>query len=190
MQMHTSPVLRRLKATYDFLSKHRREASELIRTQYAEKPLWLNLNYSLECLSGENSRPTVLDCRPISTLMWLKATSLVHNYLHDSPNQQLYSVKKSIEPYRNLLLACGSHEYNDPDREIALTEDHAKNILEGIREMQRSPDNLYDTRIIVSGERFEAHSLLLATVSSCFRALLSDSWETWPNRVLNLEEGM
>jgi hypothetical protein len=136
--------------------------------------------------------PTGIYNGRISNLSWSKAKSIVYGYWHDSPTQQLYSAKRSIQPYQKLLQACGSRAYNDPHVSIPSEniDNHDKILLNGVREMRRGPEGLYDLTIIIEEKRFHVHSVLVGAVSSGFRSLASRRpWKNLPEQVFNLDKG-
>jgi hypothetical protein len=146
----------------------------------------LSLNNISEFLrSHENTDITA------ASLTWLHTSSILHGVPYDLPTYGLYSAKLSLEPYRNLLRACGSHVVEKIKAVINSegVENHGNNMMKRIREMLGKRDNMCDMKIVVEKKEHYAHRVLLAAVSPYFHSLCCGDWKEKSTGVLNLDEG-
>lgn len=180
-----------IAATYNHLNQpaNLNEASEYLRTLHYEKRVWLNNDMSLNNVSEfirghENLENTV------SSLTWLPSSSILHGVPYDLPTYELYSAKASLEPYRNLLRACGSHVVENIKVVISgeRLEDHSHNMMDRIRNMLGKRDSMCDMKIVVENDEHHAHRVLLAAVSPYFHRLCCGDWKEKSTGVLNLDE--
>jgi hypothetical protein len=172
-----------LRATYQYLneSRHLEAASQYLCKKHNDKKLWLNDDRGLE-----NIHETA---KQGASLNWLTARSILHGVPYDLPASGLYSAKRSIEEYGNLLRGCGSHvvESMNTVRRNENVENHGNNMLKRIAGMLDEPDNMCDIRIIVEGKEHHAHRLVLGAVSPFFRSLSCGGWKESTTGVLNLD---
>jgi BTB/POZ domain len=180
-----------LAATYSFLSHPSRilKASTYLLGSHSDKALWLNEGFSLTDIDNtlhQNKNPETT----IDSLIWLRASSILHGVPYDLPTHELYSAKSSLQPYGKILRACGSHvvESIKANTEIKGVENHGNKMLESIRTMLGESDNMSDMKIIVGRQEYQAHRLLLGTVSSYFRRLSCGDWKENSTGILNLDE--
>ena len=180
-----------LKATYDYLAnpRHIGEASALIRNHYQDKPIWLNEDATFEMIPRSAVRP-LGGGLPISSLKWLRAKAILLDVPFDVNKSNHYSVKASMERYRDLLRACGSLGIQSPD--VNLEEEDAQNhgnkIVYNLKRMRESSDDFCDFTIIVDGKRFRVHLMLLVAVSSWFRTITGNEWKESKSGILDLDE--
>jgi hypothetical protein len=180
-----------LAATYSHLnqSANLNEASEYLLSHHDQKPIWLNDDMSLNDISEfihghKNSENTV------ASLNWLPSSSILHGVPYDLPTYGLYSAKLSLEPYRNLLRACGSHVVESIKAVISGddVENHDRTMMERIRNMLGKQDSMCDMKIVIEKQEHYAHRILLAAVSPYFRRLCCGDWKEKSTGVLNLDE--
>ena len=179
-----------LAKTYDYLNSedHLIEASTYLIRYHPQKKVWLNEGLSLHNPS-KFSKPGLFSDTAISSLAWLSAASILHGVPYDLPTFDLYSAKSSLEPYRNLLRACGSEVVENVEvvTKVESVEDHGNYILGLIRDMMKKQDNTYDMKICIQGHAYFAHRVLLGAVSPVFCGLCYGAWKEKETGELNLD---
>jgi len=169
-----------LVKTYDYLNHqdHLPEARAYLLQHHQEKKIWLNEDLSLYNVSKFTKSGLSTDA-PISALTWLSAGSVLHGVPYDLPTYDLYSAKSFLEPYRNLLRACGSEVVENVKvvTKAESVENHGNYMLGLIRDMIAKQENVFDMKITIQGQDFFAHRVLLGAVSSYFCRLCYGEWK-------------
>ena len=124
-----------------------------------------------------------------ASLTWLPSSSILHGVPYDLPTYGLFSAKLSLEPYRNLLRACGSHVVENIKAVISGegVENHGQSMMKRIRNMLRKEDNMCDMKIVIEGQEHYAHRVLLGAVSPYFYRLCCGDWKEKSTGVLSLD---
>ena len=179
-----------LVKTYDYLNHEDRlrEASAYLLQHHCEDKVWLNEDLSFFGVSKFTKAGITSDA-PISSLMWLSAGSILHGVPYDLPNNDLYSAKSSMEPYRNLLRECGSKVVENVKVAIKAEniENHGNYMLGRIREMMEKHGNGYDMKITIQKQEYFAHRVLLAAISPYFSRLCYGDWKEKSTGELDLD---
>jgi hypothetical protein len=179
-----------LAATYDYLNQPTNiaEASEYLQAHHNQQPIWLNDDMSLKNATEFIQAHDNLTLTAAS-LTWLPSSSILHGVPYDLPTYGLYSAKLSLEPYRNLLRACGSHVVENIKAVISSegVENHGQFMMERMREMLRKQDNMCDMKIVIEGNEHYAHRVLLGAVSPYFYRLCCGDWKEKSTGVLSLD---
>ena len=180
-----------LAATYDYLNlpDHVAEASTYLVERYNDTPIWLNDETSLKDITKlihSHDKEASID-----SLSWLASKSIIYGIRYDLPTNGIYSARQSLEPYGNLLKACGSHK-SEPvktDIEIPNVEIFPAYMLAKAKEMLGNPEKC-DMTIRVDGEVYYAHRVFLRAVSTYFDRLTCGDWEEKRTGELNLDSNV
>jgi hypothetical protein len=126
----------------------------------------------------------------IDTLVWLPANRFVEGIQYDATIYNLYPVKTSLKPYRNLIHASGLNVVRQVESLVSpeSTARHSDTILQSLQEMCRSED-LCDMTIIIGGRKYYVHLIAMSIFCGFFRPLMASphQWEDIRKRILDLD---
>lgn len=101
----------------------------------------------------------------------------------ETDSYQFQPVRSFLAPYRNLLKHCGIKSITAPVIPVPSywATDHASLVLSGLQELRREGQS-FDLSLVVEGEVFNAHSVILFAVSKFWRVIFSKKLSTAATR--------
>ena len=188
-----------LRATYQYLTQPSclPKAGAILKNQYPDKALWLNVDDSLDSLCGsktQGSRKLKKKGREgsdnVDSFLWLPAKRFVEGISYDLSASNLYSFKASISPYQALIKRSGTSVVTEVEAHTSPEASHGRGdiILSFLREML-AVEAACDLKIIIGGIRYCVHRVALAAFSHAFRQMLTgaEGWNGSDAGMLNLD---